>query len=310
MWMPIVDTLCRAKFPRAARACAIAVSVLAITASAGAQEDPRELFSRGQAAYETGDHETAVRNWERAYELDPRPLLQYNLAQAYERLGQLDRAVAAYRLYVEHTPGDDPRAQNARARIASLEQRVGNTSILLTGGSEGARVIIDGQDRGRLPHPDPFRVEPGSHRIVVRGDGFEDFVSTVAVSAGQQADVLVEMRRGASGGVDDTVSGGGGIATVGIIVAAAGAAIAIGGAITGGLALAAAGDAPASTGDEAEGARTLALITDILLPVGGATVVVGLILMFVLEDGGGGDSARIVPVLGPTYAGAVGQLRF
>lgn len=295
---------------RTAHAFVLSLSILSLASPALAQDDARDLFSRGQAAYETGDYDTAVRSWERAYELDPRPLLQYNLAQAYERLGHLDRAVAAYRLYVENTPGEDPRAQNARARIASLEQRVGNTSILLTGGPEGAHVIIDGQDRGLLPHPDPFRVEPGSHRIVVRAEGHQDFVSTVAVSAGQQASVPVELRAGTSGGSQDTVaSGGGGVSTIGIIVAAAGAAIAIGGAITGGLALAAAGDAPTSTGPEADNARTLALVTDILIPVGAVTAVVGVVLMFVLDEGGG-DSARIVPVVGPSYAGATGEFRF
>jgi tetratricopeptide (TPR) repeat protein len=295
---------------RTAQPFVLTLSILSLTSVAIAQdEEARDLFSRGQAAYETGDYDTAVRSWERAYEIDPRPLLQYNLAQAYERLGQLDRAVAAYRLYVENTPGEDPRAQNARARIASLEQRVGNTSILLTGGPEGAHVVIDGQDRGLLPHPDPFRVEPGSHRIVVRAEGSQDFVSTVAVSAGQQAEVPVELRPGAAGGARDVVAGGGGISTVGIIVAAAGAAIAIGGAITGGLALAAAGDAPASTGPAAENARTLALVTDILIPVGAVTAVVGVVLMFVLDEGGG-NSANIVPVIGPSYADAAGEFHF
>lgn len=249
-----------------------------------------------------------MRLWSRAYELDDRPLLQYNLAQAYERLGQLDQAVRAYRIYVEHTPGDDPRAVNARARIASLEQRVGQTSIALTGGVQGAHVVIDGRDRGLLPHPDPFHVDPGSHRIIVRLTGYEDFVATVAVSAGQQAAVPVEMRPGTSGAAPDTV-GGGAISTIGLIVAAGGAAVLIGGAIVGGLALGQAGSAPDSTGSEADGARTMALVADILFGVGGAALVAGVVLMFVLEPDLGG-SARLVPVIGPELAGAVVEGRF
>ncbi len=287
---------------RAAAALGVVFLVASAASSASAQEDARALFSQGQAAYETGDYPTAVRNWERAYEIDPRPLLQYNLAQAYERLGQLDRAVAAYRIYVENTPGDDARAQNARARIASLEQRLSNTSIQLTGGTEGARVTIDGEDRGLLPHPDPFRVEPGNHRIVVRADGYEDFVASVAVSAGQAAAVPVEMRAGATGGAADTASSGGGIWVPGLIIAGGGALVAIAGAVTGGLALSAAGSAPNATGSEADDARTLALVTDILIPTGAAIAVAGLILTFLIQDGGDSGTA-IAPVLGPDYAG-------
>lgn len=277
-------------------------------ATAFAQEDARAHFQRGQAAYETGDYETAAQEWQRAYELDARPALQYNLAQAYERLGRLDDAVRAYHTYIDNTTPDDPRMETARARLASLEQRVSQTSVHLTGGIEGAAIFIDGQDRGRLPHPDPLRVEPGSHRIVVRADGYEDFVSVVAVSPGRSAEVPIELRPGVSGGAS---TGGGGISPIGIIVAGVGAAALIGGAITGGLALSSAGDAPSDTSPQADDARTLALVTDVLLPVGAAAAITGVILMFVLQDGAGGsasESAQVVPVLGPTYAGvAVSQ---
>ena len=294
---------------RLGRALCCAALALALAAPAAAQDDARQLFTQGQAAYETGDYDTAVRLWLRAYELDPRPLLQYNLAQAYERFGQLDAAVRAYRVYVDATPGDDQRATNARARIASLEQRVGQTGITLTGGPQGARVLIDGQDRGLLPRPDPYRVEPGSHRIVVRADGFEDFVAPVAVSAGQQVSVPVEMRAGASGNAADTAGGGGGISTVGLIVAIAGAAILAGGGVFGGLALGAAGDAPSNVGPAADDARTMALVADIMFGVGGAALLAGVILMFVLEPDLGG-SARVVPLLGPELAGAAVEGRF
>jgi len=277
-------------------------ALLLLAPRAASAQEARELFTQGQAAYETGDYDTAVARWQRAYEVDPRPLLQYNLAQAYERLGQLDRAVTAYRSYVENTPGDDARAQSARARIASLEARLTRTSVRLTGGVEGARVTIDGEERGLLPHPDPFRLEPGTHRIVVRADGYEDFVSSVAVSAGQAAELPVEMRLGTSGGAPDT-PGGGGLWIPGLVIGAGGSAVAIAGAVVAGLALAAAEDAPNGTGPEADDARTLALVGDVLLFGGAAIAVTGLLLMLLVEDGGEGSTA-LVPVVGPTYAGA------
>lgn len=272
--------------------------ILALPVTALAQEDARAHFQRGQSAYETGDYETAVNEWRIAYEMDARPALQYNLAQAYERLGRYDEAVRSYEIYIAAAPADDQRAQNARARVASLQQRLGNTSVVLQGGIEGAQIFIDGQDRGRLPHPDPLRVDPGSHRIVIRADGYQDFVSTVAVSPGQAANVEIEMSPGVSGTAS---TGGGGPSLVGIIVTAVGGAVLIGGAITGGLALASIGgtrDAPSN-----EDARTLALVTDVLLPVGGVAAVAGIVLMFVIQDSGGGGSSQIVPLVGPGLAG-------
>jgi len=279
---------------------ASALFVLAGTSTATAQ-DARAHFLRGQAAYDTGDYATAVSEWRTAYGLDARPLLQYNLAQAYERLGQLQEAVTAYETYVNSSDADPDRMSSARARVAALRERLNQTSIRLTGGPEGATIVVDGQDRGRLPHPDPLRVQPGSHRIVIRAQGFQDFVSTVAVSAGQAVDVPVEMVAGVSGQASNT--SGGGISMVGVAVAAVGGAILIGGAVTGGLALSSAGSAQTPDDANANDARTLALVTDILLPVGAAAAIAGVVLMFVLPPDGGGGSARVVPVVGPDYAG-------
>lgn len=278
------------------------LSFLSLLAVPAAAQDARELFQQGEAAYQTGDYSEAATLWERAYEMDPRPLLQHNLAQAYERLGQLDRAAAAYQIYIDASPPDDPRAVTARARLASLRERLGNTGILLSGGPEGATILIDGQDRGRLPHPDPLRLEPGSHQVVVRLEGYADFTSVVAVSAGQAAEVPVAMQPGQSG-TANVSGGGGGISMVGLAIAIGGAAVLVGGAVTGGLALSAADGAPATEGPEADEARTLALVTDILIPTGAVIAAAGVVLMFVLEDGGSSDSARVVPVVGPDYAG-------
>jgi tetratricopeptide (TPR) repeat protein len=286
------------------RTTLLAFALLATAAPALAQEgcDARCHFQRGQSAYETGDYETAVNEWRAAYDMDSRPALQYNLAQAYERLGRYDEAVRSYEVYISAAPADDQRAQNARARVASLQQRVSNTSVLLTGGVEGAQIFIDGADRGRLPHPDALRVDPGSHRIVVRAEGYQDFVSTVAVSPGQAATVEIEMTPGVSGTAS---TGGGGPSLIGISILAVGGAVLIAGAITGGLALATVGNA--RTMDDVgpiEDARTLALVTDVLLPVGGVAAVTGLVLMFVLRGGGGAASTtQLVPVVGPGYAG-------
>lgn len=266
--------------------------------------DARCHFQRGQSCYETGDYECAVNEWQAAYNMDSRPALQYNLAQAYERLGRYDEAVRSYEVYIAAAAPDDQRAQNARGRVAQLQQRLGNTAVVFSGGPEGAQIFVDGQDRGRLPHPDPLRVDPGSHRIVIRMEGFQDFVSTVAVSPGQSASVEIEMVPGVSG----QASVGGGPSLVGIIVTAVGGAILIGGAVTGALALTSVG--PTESATDNEDARLYGLITDVLLPVGAAAAIAGIVLMFVITDGGGGggggglaQAPQLVPLVGPDMAG-------
>ena len=79
------------------------------------------------------------------------------------------------------------------------------------------------------------------------------------------------------------------------------------------LALGRAGDAPASTGDDADAARTLALVSDISFGLGVVAVAAGVVLL-VLDDSGDSGSERarlsITPVAGPRSAGAVAALEF
>src|ERR1051325_5634913 len=72
----------------------------AAPAPAATAEDAKERFKRGEAAYQKGSYDLAISEWEAAYAADPRPRIQYNLYQAYERLGQLSNASQALQRYL------------------------------------------------------------------------------------------------------------------------------------------------------------------------------------------------------------------
>ncbi|MGD8861006.1 MAG: PEGA domain-containing protein [Myxococcales bacterium] len=153
----------------------------------------REHFRRGEAAYQKGNYALAISEWETAYSQDQRPRIQYNIYQAHERLGQLTKAVAALQRYLSSADPDDPYYADATARMASLQQRLQATGIRLVGGPDGALINISGHDWGRLPRPDKIAVQPGSHRIVVSLEGYDDFVANVVVPAGQVVDVPIQL---------------------------------------------------------------------------------------------------------------------
>ena len=267
-------------------------------------DDARGLFLRGQTAYSQGDYEDAASLWERAYALEARVGLQYNLSQAYERLGRLADAATALDTYVSGTSPDDERLPDARARLAAIRERISRTAINLEGGPEGAVLLVDGEDRGRLPRRDPLLVAPGSHEIRVRAAGYHEFAATVAVPAGQSVDVGIEM----------TAVSGGGVSLGPILTMAAGGAVLVAGLVLGGVALDQAGNAPDRTGSAANDARTLALVSDILWPVGSAAIVGGLVWLVVeLTSGGGSESSaglQLAPVAAPGLLGLSASGRF
>jgi len=90
-------------------------------AQADADSEARRLYKEGDKLYAEGDYEGAVRAFEKSYELSQQPALQYNLANAYERLGRYEDGVKALQAYEPHAPGDEREV--VRRRIKKLQER-------------------------------------------------------------------------------------------------------------------------------------------------------------------------------------------
>jgi hypothetical protein len=247
----------------------VASSLTAV--SAHAQDDARTMFQRGQVAYSQGAYEDAIAQWEGAYALDPRPLLQWNLSQAYERLGRLEQAAHALELYLQGADPTDEHQTDARARLGAIHERIESTGVILRGGPEGAMITLDGTDAGRLPRPDAIRTTPGSHHIIVRAPGQADFTTTFVVPAGSTTEITVEMTAVAS-------AGGGEIPIAPVVVFSVAGVTLITAAILGGVALSTAGTAPSATSPEADTARGLAIGSDVMFGVSAACAIVGVVL--------------------------------
>ncbi|MDB4976866.1 MAG: hypothetical protein JWN48_5207, partial [Myxococcaceae bacterium] len=92
--------------------------------AAATQASAKEAFKRGEAAYSAGNYDSAVREWTNAYSADPRPRIQFNLSQAYERMGRLEDAIASLKRFLDSGDPEDPTYSDANARYVALQQRL------------------------------------------------------------------------------------------------------------------------------------------------------------------------------------------
>ncbi len=236
----------------------LGVLVLLVAPAASAQEDndeqARHHFRLGQAHYESGHFLEAAHEFEESYRLSQRPALLQNIYVAYRDAGDLPRAADALRRYLDSTPQDE-NVPLLRRRLAALERSVAD------GGGEASS------------DADPSDAE---------GSGETDEGSAAASAS--------------SSGAPATSGGGTSPSPVGFIVTGVGAAMMLAGAITGGLALGAESELASNCPNGAcppgyayEGRvsdlRALALTTDVLIPVGAAAAIAGVVLIFVLQDG-------------------------
>jgi hypothetical protein len=173
---------------------ALAVLFAGTTVFAGA----RQHFMAGQDYYTQGRYNKAIEEFEEAYRLDPRPLLLFNIAQAYEKLGQLKKTVDYLKRFLEAEPDTDERTTLLN-KIANLEARIAKTGIKVSCNVPEANVYVDGKEVGKTPIAKVVPLSAGAHKVQVSKKGFKDFTMSVAISSGQTTPVEATLEEGQSG---------------------------------------------------------------------------------------------------------------
>ncbi len=162
-----------------------------------ASERARAYFVEGMQAFEERRFGDAISAFRRASELVPSADLTFNIARAYEELGELDGAVENYRRYLRDRV-DPPDREAVLEHIRELEeraeaQRIAARQTPTTGTLRvevdvaGAEVRIDDRPIGTSPIPMPLSFGVGEHHLEVRLEGYVPFRARVHLDAGATA---------------------------------------------------------------------------------------------------------------------------
>lgn len=192
-----------------ALSCGLALaSLLALTGAAPAaaqwgrpSDDQRALqhYEIGERHYNEGSYEEAISQWLAAYRLSPRPLILFNIANAYERLGRYEEAIDALERYRAEAPPEEHAQLDAR--LTHLRERArggggGGGDLLVPGivvGAVGVATIAAGivfgalalDARDRLQDPAGGACRASGDRLVCGGDagGLFSDAETFALAA-------------------------------------------------------------------------------------------------------------------------------
>lgn len=120
------------KRPRRERRLTAWVCAFVLIASSGAAQTTADdlahtHFESGAAYLEQADYESALREFSAAYDLSKRPEILINMATVYERMGQLDQAVASLQHFLDQAP-NDPHADTIKIRVENLKKRAAEKS--------------------------------------------------------------------------------------------------------------------------------------------------------------------------------------
>lgn len=96
------------------------VALPSTPAHAGVKEQAAAAYGEGVEAFKANDFKTALGHFDRAFKLDPSPILLYNIARCHEEMGTLDPAISNFKLYLAKAP-DSPDREDVERRIRVME---------------------------------------------------------------------------------------------------------------------------------------------------------------------------------------------
>ncbi len=84
--------------------------------------EAKRLFEKGEELYSKGDYENAVESWEISYALSEADLILESIANAYERLGQVEKAREYLGKWRDAAPAEEH--SDLDARLKKLDERI------------------------------------------------------------------------------------------------------------------------------------------------------------------------------------------
>ena len=156
---------------------------------AEAKERARGLFLQGVAAYRDGKFYEAVAIFLQTQRIYPDTQLCFNIARAYENLGNGSAALRYYRDYLRQAdrPSDGLEVQERVRKLSQQLAQRGVQQLTVLSQPDSATVLLDGRPVGITPWTG--ETYPGKHRLALTLDAHAGQEQVIEVDAYEARDV-------------------------------------------------------------------------------------------------------------------------
>ena len=155
----------------------------------------RARYQEGADAYSAGRYKDAVDLFLEADQLSPSAPLSFNIARAYEHIGDDAGALRWYRDYLRRAPTAE-NAADVRAIVTALAltlAKKGVQQLTVLSSPVGATVAIDGTPVGVTPWTG--ELNPGKHKLLLTYRGYADERRAIVLSATEPRDINLQLEQ-------------------------------------------------------------------------------------------------------------------
>ena len=159
------------------------------------RSEAKMKYQEGVDAYSAGHFKDAVDLFLAADRLAPSAPLSFNIARAYEKLGDDAGALRWYRDYLRRNPAaaNASVVQGLITGLAHALQNKGVQQLTVLTSPAGATVTVDDQPVGVSPWTGELR--PGKHHLLLSQRGYVDAQLDVSLSADEPLDQTVRLEQ-------------------------------------------------------------------------------------------------------------------
>jgi len=163
------------------------------TSEEGKRAEGKARYERGATAYSAGHYKDAIDLFLQADALAPSAALSFNIARAYEKIGDDASSLQWFRDFRRRAP-DAKNGLEVDERIHGLEgvlAKKGVQQLTVLSTPLGATVIVDEQPVGVTPYTG--QLPPGAHRVVLSLKGYADSAQKVELAADHAQELSVPL---------------------------------------------------------------------------------------------------------------------
>lgn len=158
-------------------------------------ERARLHFNQGIQFYNVGDYKLSLIEFRRSYELSKNCRILYNIGQVNQQLGNYTNALTVLEQYLREIGGEvsEERKAEVTASIQTLRTRVAHIRIISN--VDAPEILIDGFPVNPKNLNAKIALDPGDHRVDLRKSGFQSGGTVVALAAGDENEVRINLVR-------------------------------------------------------------------------------------------------------------------
>jgi tetratricopeptide (TPR) repeat protein len=178
------------------------------TSEAGKRAEGKARYERGAEAYSAGRFKDAIDLFLQADALAPSAALSFNIARAYEKIGDDASSLQWYRDFRRRAP-EAKNGPEVDERIHVLEgilAKKGVQQLTVLSRPLGATVIVDEQPVGVTPYTG--QLPPGSHKVVLSLRGYADSEHKLELPADRAQELDVPLVPRAATAASPAAAGG------------------------------------------------------------------------------------------------------